>query len=74
MNLEHKSIICEDIGRQVLTYGHRKEATEFVEAIKAVTAADVAAIASKMLKSPPTVASYGATDAVPRYDAICRMF
>jgi len=74
MNLESKAIVCEDIGRQVLTYGHRKEVSEFVAAIEAVTAADVAAVASKMLKTPPTVASHGATGAIPRYDAICKMF
>eukprot|EP00191_Tetraselmis_sp_GSL018_P009543 CAMPEP_0177603776 /NCGR_PEP_ID=MMETSP0419_2-20121207/15720_1 /TAXON_ID=582737 /ORGANISM="Tetraselmis sp., Strain GSL018" /LENGTH=483 /DNA_ID=CAMNT_0019097625 /DNA_START=116 /DNA_END=1567 /DNA_ORIENTATION=+ len=74
MNLESKDVVCEDIGRQVLTYGHRKSAAEFVEAIRNVTVADLQRTMSKILKTPPTVAVHGNTRGVPRYDDICNMF
>lgn len=74
MNLESTAVICEDIGRQVLTYGHRKEVSEFINAIKAVTPADISAVVTKMLKTPPTLTSHGNTAGIPRYDALCKRF
>jgi len=70
MNLESRPILFEDIGRQVLSYGARTEPGELVAQIEAVTAADLKAVATTLLKSPPSVVVYGDTTSVPRYDLI----
>ena len=41
MNLELRSINCEDIGRQILTTGHRESGDDLCEKILAVTAEDI---------------------------------
>ena len=74
MNLESRAVVAEDIGRQVLTYGHRKPVPEFLDAIKKLTPADLTAAVSKLLKSPPSLAVLGDVAAVPRYDAIAKRF
>jgi len=73
-NLESRSILFEDIGRQVLTYGARKAPAELVSQIAAVTADDIARVAGAVLKTPPSVAVYGDTTSVPRYDLIAKQF
>ena len=37
MNLESKAVVAEDIGRQILTYGYRKSAADFIAEVRAVT-------------------------------------
>jgi len=74
MNLESRAILFEDIGRQVLTYGARTPPEELVAQIEAVTAADLVGVAQTMLKTPPSVAVYGDTTSVPRYDQIAAQF
>jgi processing peptidase subunit alpha len=74
MNLESRAVVAEDVGRQVLTYGHRKPVPEFLEAIRKLTPADMAAAVTKLLKSPPTLAVMGDVAAVPRYDAVAKRF
>jgi processing peptidase subunit alpha len=74
MNLESRSVISEDIGRQVLTYGHRKPISEFIAAIQGVTTADITKAVSAMLKTPPTLATVGDISAVPRYDLVVKRF
>lgn len=74
MNLESRAVVAEDIGRQVLTYGHRKPVGEFVKEIQAVSAADLKAAVGKLLKSPPTLAALGEVAAVPRYDLVAKRF
>ena len=74
MNLESRPILFEDIGRQVLTYGARTPASELVQQIESVTAADLNKVASKLLKTPPSIVVYGDTTCVPRYDVISRQF
>ena len=74
MNLESRPILFEDIGRQVLTYGARTPASELVQQIESVTAADLNKVATKLLSTPPSVVVYGDTTCVPRYDVISRQF
>lgn len=54
MNLESRAVVVEDIGRQILTYGERKSVASFTADVSAITTADLAAVASKLLKTPLT--------------------
>lgn len=74
MNLESKAVVAEDIGRQILTYGERKSPQEFIAAVKALTAGEVAAVAKQALTSAPTLVSVGDLSTVPRYEAVKAMF
>jgi len=74
MNLEQRSVLFEDIGRQVLVYGERESPESLVAQIDAVTSADLTAVAGAMLKTPPSVVVHGDTTCVPRYDLIAKQF
>ena len=74
MNLESKAVVAEDIGRQILTYGYRKSAADFIAEVRAVTAEDVSKAAADLLVSAPTVAMSGELHAAPRYEEIKGMF
>ena len=67
-------MLFEDIGRQTLVYGERVSPETLTAQIAAVTAADLNAVAKAMLKTPPSVAVYGDTTCVPRYDLIAKQF
>jgi processing peptidase subunit alpha len=72
MNLESSSILFEDLGRQVATYGKRSEPAELCKQIDAVTPAKLSQVAKRIVKSQPTVVVYGDVTAVPRYDLIAK--
>jgi len=74
MNLESRAVLFEDIGRQTLVYGERVTPETLCAQIAKVTVADLNNVASTMLKTPPSVAVYGDTTAVPRYDIIAKQF
>lgn len=74
MNLESRAVVAEDVGRQVLTYGQRKDVDAFVSAIKALTPEALAARFADALKKPPTLATLGNVAAVPRYDVLAKHF
>jgi len=74
MNLESRPVLFEDIGRQTLIYGARVPPEQLVKDIAAVTADDLKAVATTLLKTPPSVAVYGDTTSVPRYDLIAKQF
>ena len=72
MNLESKAIVTEDIGRQILTYGVRKSPSEFIADVEKVTAADLQACATELLKSPLTMSSIGNIAQVPAYEVVAK--
>ena len=74
MNLESRAVLFEDVGRQTLIYGERIPPETLVAQIAKVSASDLTSLASTLLKSAPSVAVYGDTTAVPRYDLIAKQF
>ncbi|KAG8184572.1 hypothetical protein JTE90_007688 [Oedothorax gibbosus] len=59
MNLESRPVVFEDIGRQVLATGTRREPEYFIEEISKITADDIHNISSRMLKTKAAVAALG---------------
>ncbi|GAQ89643.1 mitochondrial processing peptidase alpha subunit [Klebsormidium nitens] len=74
MNLESRTVVNEDIGKQILTYGKRLPAPDFLKEIEALTMKDIQNLATKMLKTPPTVAAWGDVVHVPRLDQVASRF
>ncbi len=74
MNLESRMVVTEDIGRQILTYGHRKDVNEFIHSVQSLTLQDIADIARKIILTPLTMASWGDVIQVPRYDQVAMRF
>ncbi|KAL3161970.1 hypothetical protein ABBQ38_009050 [Trebouxia sp. C0009 RCD-2024] len=74
MNLESRAVVAEDIGRQILTYGHRKPVDEYVNAIRKLKVSDVTGAVSKLLKTAPSLAAIGDIANIPRYAEIERRF
>lgn len=65
MNLEQRPVVFEDIGRQVLATGSRKQPDHYIKAIGAVTADNIVNVARRLLKSPVSVAARGEVRNVP---------
>lgn len=57
--LESRLVLFEDMGRQVLTYGHREGMHATCERIDAVTKHDLRNVAIKALQKPPCLACVG---------------
>ena len=74
MNLESKAVVAEDIGRQLLTYNHRKTPEEFIEEVNKLTRQDLAQVAAQMLKSNPTLCLSGDIAGAPRFESVKAMF
>ncbi|XP_022106049.1 mitochondrial-processing peptidase subunit alpha-like [Acanthaster planci] len=70
MNLEARPVVFEDLGRQVLATGERKHPQEFCQMIEKITADDIQRVASRMLRSKPSVAAMGDLSRLPDYNAI----
>jgi len=74
MNLESRVVVTEDIGRQILTYGSRKELNEFIQGVQSLTLQDISAVAKKIISTPLTMASWGDVVHVPRFDQVASRF
>lgn len=75
LNLERRGVLCEDIGRQVLTMGKREDPAELCAKIEAVTADDLTRISQRVFEHPPTVSIVGPdVSGAPSYEEICNAF
>lgn len=74
MNLESRVVVAEDIGRQILTYGHRKPLEDFIKGVQSLTLKDISSISQKIISTPLTMASWGDVNAVPRFDHVASRF
>lgn len=70
MNLETKPVIFEDIARQVLTNGYRKQPSVYMKLINEITIDDIRRIAYRLLASPVSVAARGNIAKLPSYEDI----
>lgn len=70
LNLEIRPIVFEDIARQVLSTGFRRQPKQLIEKIESVTEQDIKRVAAKMLSKTPTVACLGDLKNAPSYDYI----
>lgn len=70
MNLESRPVVFEDIGRQVLTSGMRRQPAYYYEEIGKVLECDVQRVANRMLRSKPAIAAYGSLESLPKYSDI----
>ena len=74
--LESRLVLCEDLGRQVLTNGKHEDMQTTCGKIQSVTAADIQDVAKRALAAgPPTFVAVGPeVNLVPSYDEIVGMF
>ncbi len=70
MNLESRIVLCEDIGRQVLTLDRRDEGAVLCAKIDQLTPKDLQRVARRLMDSKPSIASFGDCTAIPPIDAI----
>ncbi|XP_045195947.2 mitochondrial-processing peptidase subunit alpha-like [Mercenaria mercenaria] len=73
MNLEQRPVVFEDVGRQVLASGHRKQPEHYYDLIGKITSEDIHRVAERMLKTKPAVAGYGTLKKLPDLDNIQNM-
>ncbi len=71
MQLESRLVICEDIARQIITFGYREDPIDVCKKIDAITEKDLMNVAIRMLQSPPSIGVVGPDlSHVPSYDDI----
>ena len=74
MNLESRAILCEDIGRQVLTLGERMDVDELCDRISAVSSQDLQDVAQSILSQKPSIALLNGVADDRLYDDIADAF
>lgn len=73
--LESRLVLFEDMGRQVLTYGHREDNAAMTAKIDAVTKEDLQQLVLRAIHKPPTLAAVGENvDSVPDYEEVKSWF
>ncbi|CAB9525150.1 processing peptidase subunit alpha [Seminavis robusta] len=75
--LESRLVLFEDLGRQVLTYGHREDMDTTCRKIDAVTKEDLQELARKAIQKPPTLAAVGEgldKSNIPSQEEVARWF
>jgi len=74
--LESRLVLFEDIGRQILTYGHREDTATMCAKIDAVTKEQIMDLAKRAFFSkPPTLAAVGDDlSYIPKYDEFITEF
>ena len=70
MNLETRSILYEDIGRQLLTYGHRECPQSVCAKIDRVSENDLLRVAKRAVSTVPSVVYYGDLARFPTYEQV----
>eukprot|EP00455_Lapot_gusevi_P011877 TRINITY_DN1555_c0_g1_i6.p1 TRINITY_DN1555_c0_g1~~TRINITY_DN1555_c0_g1_i6.p1 ORF type:complete len:252 (-),score=47.10 TRINITY_DN1555_c0_g1_i6:43-798(-) len=73
MSMDGTTQMCEEVGRQMLTYGRRMHPAEMIQRIDAVDREAVLDCARQILLKPFAVASYGHLDNMPDYEEIHKM-
>lgn len=59
MNLEQRPVLFEDIGRQVLSNGKRRNAAYYIDAINKINVEDIHRAAQRMLRTRASIAALG---------------
>jgi predicted Zn-dependent peptidase len=70
MSLESTGSRCEQLARQWQIFGRLIPASETVAKIEAVTEADIRAVAAKIFRQKPTLATIGPIGQVPKFSSI----
>ena len=65
MNLEARPVAFEDVARQVLSTRERRPPQFYIDAINRVTEEDIQRVATRMMKSKPSVAALGDIKQLP---------
>lgn len=76
MNLESRSILFDDIGRQVALYNHRYTAQELCDLIDSVSIEDLTRVTRRLLASPPAIVYYANQEHLadlPDYEAVAKV-
>merc|ERR1719229_336821 len=72
MNLEHRPVAMEDLGRQMLAYNKRESPEVWFERIEKVTEEEVREVANRMLHTKPSLVGFGCVEKLPSYEAVVR--
>jgi len=59
MNLEQRSLLCEDMGRQVTIYDFKYSGQESSRQIDSITQKDIMTLVHKFLSTQPTIVAMG---------------
>lgn len=70
MNLEARPVMFEDIGRQVLASGHRRDADYYISEISKIKADDIERVVQRMLRARASVAALGNLRGLPALEDI----